>query len=239
MRPTTRTAIIALAIGTALFTQPRARAEVHVFDETPSLEQLRAILIPESQPGMARRIEIPRRDTLEGARLVQPAAAVTSPAAPAPPATKSEPAPAEPPAAAPTPEHSAAPAPAKETPAKPAAAAGEADIVAFRINFAFNSAVIPPEHFPQLDRIAELMREEPSLWLAVEGHTDAVGGDEYNIELSRRRATAVVSSLAEHGVEAKRLLAVGKGKTEPLVANPFDGRNRRVQFLRLSHDAAS
>ncbi len=237
MRPTTRTAIIALAIGAALFTQPRAQAEVRIFEETPSVEQLRAILIPESGPGVARRIEIPRRDTLEGARPVQPAAAVTSAPAPAPAAAESAPAHVDTPSA---PEQSAAPAPAKETPpATPAAAASAADAVAFRINFAFNSAVIPPEHFPQLDRVAELLRQEPSLSLAVEGHTDAAGGGEYNMKLSRCRADAVVRYLAEHGVDAKRLLAVGKGKTEPLVPNPLDGRNRRVQFLRLSSDATS
>ena len=243
MRPTTRTAIIALAIGAALFSQPRAQAEVRLFEEAPSVEQLRAILIPESRPGMARRIEIPRRDTLEAAKPIQPAAAATtSPAAPQPMATEtpSAPAPIDAPATAPAAEQSAAPAVAKEeAPAKPAPAAGDVTVVGFRINFAFNSAVIPPEHFSQLDRVAELLRQEPSLSLAVEGHTDAVGGDEYNIELSRRRAVAVVRYLAEHGVEAKRLLAVGKGKTEPLVANPLDGRNRRVQFLRISPDAMS
>lgn len=242
MRPTTRTALIALAMGAALFTQPRAQAEVRLFEEAPSVEELRAILIPESRPGMARRIEIPRRDSFDTAKPIQPAAATTSPAAPQPMASQvpSAPAPVEAPAAAPAPQQSAAPAIAKaEAPAKPARAAGDVNAVGFRINFAFNSAAIPPEHFPQLDRVAELLRDEPTLSLAVEGHTDAVGSAEYNIELSRRRAAAVVRYLAEHGVEAKRLLAVGKGKTEPLVADPLDGRNRRVQFLRLSPDATS
>jgi outer membrane protein OmpA-like peptidoglycan-associated protein len=121
---------------------------------------------------------------------------------------------------------------------KPALATDTATAVGFRINFAFDSAVIPPAHFSQLDRVADLLRQEPALSLAVEGHTDAVGSAEYNIELSRRRAVAVVRYLVEHGVEAGRLLAVGPGKTEP-VADPMDGCNRRVQFLRLSSDRTS
>src|SRR6185312_9030788 len=55
-------------------------------------------------------------------------------------------------------------------------------------HFHLNSAVIPPTNSAQLDRVAELLRQEPALSLAVEGHTDAVGSAEYNIELSRRRA---------------------------------------------------
>jgi outer membrane protein OmpA-like peptidoglycan-associated protein len=105
--------------------------------------------------------------------------------------------------------------------------------VGFRINFGFNSAGIPGEHVAQLDRIAELLIQEPKLSLAVEGHTDAVGGDEFNLQLSGRRADAVVRYLVERGVDPKRLMSVGKGKREPLVADPYDGRNRRVQFIRI------
>jgi outer membrane protein OmpA-like peptidoglycan-associated protein len=123
--------------------------------------------------------------------------------------------------------------------AKAAPATETGNAVGFHINFAFNSAVIPPANIGQLDRVAELLRQEPALSLAVEGHTDAVGGADYNIELSRRRAEAVVHYLTDHGVDSRRLMAVGKGKTEPLVADPMDGRNRRVQFLRLRSETTS
>ena len=246
MRPTTRTALIALAIGGALLVQPRAQAEVHLFEDTPSVEQLRAILIPESHASVSRRIEFPRHDALDAAKPIQPATAsgAMSPtqSQPSTTPTPNTPAPVDARAAASAPEQVAPPTAtnAKEAdPTKPAPATDTAAAVGFRINFAFNSAVIPSAHFSQLDRVADLLRQEPALSLAVEGHTDAFGSAEYNIELSHRRAVAVVRYLVDHGVEAGRLTAVGKGKTEPLVADPMDGRNRRVQFLRLNPNSTS
>ena len=236
MRPTTRTALIAIAIGATQLAQPRAQAEVRLFEDAPSVEQLRAILIPESHGGMTRRIEFPRHDALDAAKPVQPAAASGAVFQSRPNATPTSgtSAPIDAPTAAPA---QVAPPAAKVTEAKAAPTADTATAVGFRINFAFNSAVIPPAHFSQLDRVAELLRQEPALSRAVEGHTDAVGSADYNIDLSRRRAEAVVHYLTDHGAVAGHLMAVGKGKTEPLVANPTDGRNRRVQFLRLSPDS--
>lgn len=234
MRPTSRTSLIALAIGASLLVQGHAQADVRLFEDTPSIEQLRAILIPESHGGMTRRIEIPR--PVDAPKPIQPAAATGTTSPPqSDTATMSAPAAAPAIAAA----QQVAPPPAKPIKAKAAPASETGDAVGFRINFAFNSAVIPSAHFAQLDRVAELLRQEPTLSLAVEGHTDAVGGAEYNIELSRRRAEAVVHYLTDHGVDGRRLMAVGKGKTEPLVADPMDGRNRRVQFLRLRPETTS
>jgi OmpA-OmpF porin, OOP family len=238
MRPTTRTALIALAIGASLLMQARAQADVRLFEDTPSIEQLRAILIPESHGGVTRRIEIPR--PVDAPKPIQPAAATgtTSPPQSDTAITSGTAAPTVAPAAARAPQH-VAPPPAKPVEAKAAPANETGDAVGFRINFAFNSAVIPPTHFVQLNRVAELLRQEPTLSLAVEGHTDAVGSAEYNTELSRRRAEAVVHYLTDHGVDGRRLMAVGKGKSEPLVADPMDGRNRRVQFLRLRPETTS
>lgn len=237
MHPTTRTALIALAIGASLLVQARAQADVRLFEDTPSVEQLRAILIPESHGGMTRRIEIPR--PVDAPKLIQPAAASGPTSQPQSDmaATSGTSQPAAAPAAAPAPQV-VSPPPAKPV-AKAAPATETGNAVGFRINFAFNSAVIPPANIGQLDRVAELLRQEPALSLAVEGHTDAVGGADYNIELSRRRAEAVVHYLTDHGVDGRRLMAIGKGKTEPLVADPMDGRNRRVQFLRLRPETTS
>lgn len=238
MRPTTRTSLIALAIGASLLVQARAQADVQMFEDTPSVEQLRAILIPESHGGMTRRIEIPR--PVDAPKPVQPATATgtTSPPQPDTVSTSGTSAPAAAPAPASAPQQ-VAPAAAKPVQAKAAPAHDAANAVGFRINFAFNSAVIPPAHFGQLDRVAELLRQEPALSLAVEGHTDAVGSADYNIVLSRHRAEAVIHYLTDHGIDGGRLMAVGKGKSEPLVANPMDGRNRRVQFLRLHPESTS
>ena len=90
--------------------------------------------------------------------------------------------------------------------------------------------MIPSGYLPHLDSIVDLLRQEPSLTLTIEGHTDAYGSAEYNLELSRHRAVAVMRYLVGHGIDASRLVAVGKGKTSPMTANPFDSRNRRVQF---------
>ncbi len=67
----------------------------------------------------------------------------------------------------------------------------------------------------------------------VEGHTDARGGDKYNMTLSTERAVAVVRYLEKKKVPADRLQAVGFGKSAPRTSNPFDSENRRVE-LKLS-----
>ena len=68
--------------------------------------------------------------------------------------------------------------------------------------------------------------------VVIEGHTDSVGAEEYNDELSQRRAQSVRRYLvATHGIEAARLEAVGFGKHQPLPGrSPLAGENRRVQF---------
>ena len=63
----------------------------------------------------------------------------------------------------------------------------------------------------------------------VEGHTDAAGTPGYNLNLSQRRAQAVVRYLGQHGVEASRLIAKGYGQSRPVVADPLSGDNRRVE----------
>src|SRR5260370_35179543 len=100
-RTTTRPALIALAIGGSLLVQPRAQAEVRLFEDTPSVEQLRAVLIPESHASASRRIEFPRHDALDAAKPIQPAAApgAMSPTQSQPSTTppSNAPAPADPP----------------------------------------------------------------------------------------------------------------------------------------------
>jgi outer membrane protein OmpA-like peptidoglycan-associated protein len=68
--------------------------------------------------------------------------------------------------------------------------------------------------------------------VVIEGHTDAVGTEPYNEELSQRRAQSVRRYLvATHGIEPTRLQAVGLGEHDPLPGrNPLAGENRRVQF---------
>jgi OOP family OmpA-OmpF porin len=253
-RHSLRIAALAAAVSlNALLAASGHAQSVRMFEDAPSLEQLRSILIPETKPGgLSRRIEIPRRETLAGEPVARQASAEQ--AAPSrtivlpPPTLRSEPeappAPVVAPASTPRDaafESSAQPSAAPRQVAaaiRPAPRAEEAspptgDAVGFRINFALNSAVVPAPYEPHIDRIGELMRQEPELKLMVEGHTDALGSDQYNVELSERRAVSVARYLVvRHGIEPDRLRIAGKGKTEPLLANPYNPRNRRVQFLR-------
>jgi outer membrane protein OmpA-like peptidoglycan-associated protein len=107
--------------------------------------------------------------------------------------------------------------------------------LAMPIPFAFNSTTLAPDATGPLDQIAEgvkLVQESTGIVIVIEGHTDAVGSPQYNKRLSLRRATAVKKYLvANHGVNANLLKAVGKGQSEPLNAeNPRADENRRVQF---------
>jgi OOP family OmpA-OmpF porin len=231
MRPATSILLAAFAYGLSLTGPAFAQDQIHVFEEPPPLDELRAILIPDQGPGLLRKIEIAPRD----ASMPAPAPTSTAPALAAAPAPMPKPAPvhvakadnAEPAAtvAAAAPKHPGV------KPASLPVPAPQGNAVAFHINFAFGSDTLPSTYRPHLDRIVELMKAEPSLALTIEGHTDAYGSDAYNIELSRHRAVSVMRYLVEHGIGGSRLVAVGKGKSSPLTANPFDPSNRRVQFI--------
>jgi len=67
----------------------------------------------------------------------------------------------------------------------------------------------------------------------IEGHTNAVGGRDYNLELSQRRAEAVKQVLISNGVEARRIEAVGYGFDKPQTSNPVDKANRRVEIVKV------
>lgn len=132
----------------------------------------------------------------------------------------------------------AAVAPATKRPATPSAAAREdqnapASALSLPVRFAFDSADILPQARTQLDALAKGIKLLPAdRAVLVEGHTDAVGDDEYNLELSRARARAVRDYLVQHhGIEASRLKTVGYGEGRPVEgSDPYAAVNRRVQF---------
>jgi len=91
----------------------------------------------------------------------------------------------------------------------------------------------------RLAKVSGIVLAYPSLHLAVEGHTDSVGTDEYNRQLSERRAEAVRDYLVQQGISADAIVASGFGKSEPVASNDTaEGRqqNRRVELV-LSGDA--
>jgi OOP family OmpA-OmpF porin len=99
------------------------------------------------------------------------------------------------------------------------------------ILFDVNSDRIRPESTPALAEILSTLNAHADLRIVIEGHTDNTGDDAQNLALSERRARSVVAHLAQQGVAAARLAAVGKGETDPASDNATaEGRqqNRRV-----------
>ena len=102
--------------------------------------------------------------------------------------------------------------------------------------FAFNKWDLLPESYPELNKVAEFLKENPSVQIELAGHTDDIGSDEYNLDLSDKRANSVKAYLVAQGISESRLLAKGYGETRPVAPNEYDwGRekNRRVEFTVL------
>lgn len=100
-----------------------------------------------------------------------------------------------------------------------------------KVTFELDSAVLTSEAERALETFAEAFND-PRLRVAtfkVEGHTDARGSDDYNVELSERRADAVTARLVSLGVEPTRIEARGFGEARPLSNDPFAPDNRRVE----------
>lgn len=141
------------------------------------------------------------------------------------------------PALSPAPANAVRPQPsryaARNTETRSDATHVQASALSLPVKFGFDSATILPQARPQLDAIAAGIRMLPSEQsVTIEGHTDAIGAESYNQELSERRAEAVKEYLISvHGIEASRLNARGYGKNQPLnERNPNSAENRRVQF---------
>ncbi|HSW19442.1 MAG TPA: OmpA family protein [Ramlibacter sp.] len=108
-----------------------------------------------------------------------------------------------------------------------------ASALSLPVRFAFDSADILPAARTQLDALAEGIKMlAPQRVVTIEGHTDAVGSDAYNLELSRVRAHAVRDYLVQrHGIDAARLKTFAYGEGRPIEdADPNAAINRRVQF---------
>ncbi|MBB1075845.1 OmpA family protein [Rhodoferax sp. 4810] len=99
--------------------------------------------------------------------------------------------------------------------------------------FDFDSTRIKPGFYSTMDKIANIVNQYGKTQLTIGGHTDSVGSDQYNLDLSRRRAAAVQSYLLGDQVLPARLSAYGYGETQPIASNNNeDGRqlNRRVDI---------
>ncbi len=104
-----------------------------------------------------------------------------------------------------------------------------------KIHFEFDKAVIRKRSYPVLDQVVRVIKGDNGIRLVhVEGHTDSIGSDPYNLRLSERRSRSVVNYLVAHGVERDRLKPIGFGETRPIATNATrQGRamNRRTEFI--------
>ena len=108
-------------------------------------------------------------------------------------------------------------------------------IITYAITFDIGKANIKPESMTEINRIAQLMKDNGDLKFEVQGHTDNTGTVAGNQQLSEQRAQAIVNKLVEMGIEANRLSAKGMGQSAPLADNSTDegrAKNRRVEFVK-------
>lgn len=102
------------------------------------------------------------------------------------------------------------------------------------VNFDTNRATIRPDSRPILDNAVNVLNENSSVSVRVEGHTDSRGSDAYNQQLSQKRAESVVAYLVGAGIDASRLIPVGYGESAPVAPNDTSEnmfRNRRVDLV--------
>jgi outer membrane protein OmpA-like peptidoglycan-associated protein len=107
--------------------------------------------------------------------------------------------------------------------------------------FDYDSDRIKPAAAENLRSLARSLNNYPNTDLVIVGHTDNVGSDNYNADLSQRRSRAAANYLASLGVNQNRLRTYGRGETEPVAENTSDtGRqqNRRVEVAIFANAAA-
>jgi OmpA-OmpF porin, OOP family len=106
--------------------------------------------------------------------------------------------------------------------------------VSSEVLFAFDSDALGDAAPKQLEQAVQAIRERPTASVTVEGHTDDVGADDYNLALSDRRARAVATFLTQRGIAPGRVTARGFGKSRPVAPNDGDEhrrQNRRVEIV--------
>lgn len=111
----------------------------------------------------------------------------------------------------------------------------------FQLNnvyFEFNKWALLPESFEELDKVFQFLQENPKVEIELSGHTDNIGSDKYNMELSQKRADSCKDYFVKKGIVAKRIKSKGYGKNKPIATNATDSgreQNRRVEFTILKN----
>ena len=104
------------------------------------------------------------------------------------------------------------------------------------VTFATASSQIDGRFYPVLNDVAAVFMEYPATRVEITGHTDSVGDEQYNLDLSHQRAVSVGNYLVGRGVGSNRVFAYGAGEGQPVASNDSDsGRasNRRVEILLI------
>ncbi|WP_312076542.1 OmpA family protein [Chryseobacterium sp.] len=114
------------------------------------------------------------------------------------------------------------------------------------VTFAFDSSDLTSTAKTNLDKLTQVLVNNPDTNINIYGHTDSKGSDDYNQKLSERRANSVKAYLAGKGIASSRLFALGEGESMPVATNDTDAgraQNRRVEFAitaneKMINDAA-
>jgi len=106
------------------------------------------------------------------------------------------------------------------------------------INFDFNKAYVKKIYYPQIKKVAEVLKSNPKLKIEIDGYTDNIGSASYNKKLSLKRAEAVKNILVNvYGISPDRIVVKGFGEEYPLVPNTTSTNralNRRVEIIAIN-----
>ena len=174
----------------------------------------------------------------EARRLAKEAEGCQPP--PPPPAPKPVPPPPPPPVPppAPKPEPPPLPPPPKPAPPQQPPAPKVIDKMTLQVVFDFDKSILTEADLKELQKAVAFVKKYPGAKIRLDGYTDSIGTEAYNIKLSERRAAAVKDYLIkEAGVSSSKITAVGHGEADPVADNKTsEGRakNRRVEISLLS-----
>jgi outer membrane protein OmpA-like peptidoglycan-associated protein len=103
--------------------------------------------------------------------------------------------------------------------------------------FDTGKSTLKPSSYSELNNLVKGLQMNPAVTIEIAGHTDNVGGDDFNMELSQARAASVLQYLLEKGISANRLTSNGYGKTQPIASNDTESgraQNRRTEVRIIS-----